>query len=388
MHSTIRKVAIATGLVCGVLLLCLTATAASNETAGLLHVQPTPTEVVFQQGVDGYDGCEDTYIESANAEQNACLGQLLLVRGRDTTSSLLRFDVSSVPSDATIVEAYLELHADPIGPQGVLDLEVGAFGLLKDWAACEATWIAASGAVDWEEAGASGPEDRGVIAADSGIVTGAGWYYHKVTKLVQNWVLDGSSNKGLLVCSTDPSYSELYRFCSAEYPGIGSRPRLRVRYVVSGEVPTPVPPVPDLPQLVMSFQQGAEGYAGCTDTYIDSNGPDVNHGQDQLMLVRGRGNTSSLIQFDVSALPADVVILQAYLQLRASEESTTRPLEVTCYPVFKGWVAGEATWNNATASAAWEESGCTGSTDRPVTPGDREKLNGAGWCQWKVTDMV
>jgi len=388
MRSMMRKLAVVTGLVSVVLFLLLTVTAASDESPGLLGVQPTPIEVVFQQGTDAYDGSEDTYIELANPEQNACTGQLLLVRGRDSTSSVLRFDVGSVPSNATVVEAYLEMYADPANAQGELDLEVGAFGLLKEWEACEATWTAASDAVDWEGAGASGSSDRTSIASDSGIVTGPGWYYHNVTGLVQNWVLDASSNYGLLVASTDQRYAELYQFCSAEYPTVGLRPRLRVRYIATGVAPPPVPPMPDLPRSSLSLQQGADGYVGCTDTYIELSDPDANHGQDQLLLVKGRVNTSGLVRFDVSQLPSDAVIFEAYLQLLASGDSSTQPLEVASFQVLKPWSASEATWNNATAGTLWEEAGSTGAADRPATPSDREMLNGAGWCQWNVTNMV
>lgn len=388
MRSMMRKLAVVTGLVSVVLFLVLTVTAASDESAGLLDMQPTPTEVVFQQGTDAYDGCEDTYIELANPEQNACLGQLLLVRGRDSTSSALRFDVSSVPSNATVVEAYLEMYADPANPQGELDLEVGAYGLLKEWSACEATWAAASDTADWGEAGALGSSDRASTAADKGIVTGPGWYYHKVTGLVQNWVLDASSNNGLLVTSTDQRYAELYQFCSAEYPTVGLRPRLRVRYIVTGVAPPPIPPMPDLPRSSLSLRQGVDGYVGCTDTYIEMSDPDANHGQDQLLLVKGRVNTSGLVRFDVSQLPSDVVVFEAYLQLLASGDSSTQPLEVASFQVLQPWSASEATWNNATAGTLWEEAGSTGAADRPTIPSDREMLNGAGWCQWNVTDMV
>ena len=388
MRSMMRKLAVVTGLVSVVLFLLLTVTAASDESPGLLGMQPIPTEVVFQQGTDSYAGSEDTYIESANPDQNACLGQLLLVRGRDSTSSALRFDVSSVPSNATVVEAYLEMYADPANPQGELDLEVGAYGLLKEWSDCEATWTAASDTADWEEDGALGSSDRASTAVDKGIVTGPGWYYHKVTGLVQNWVLDASSNNGLLVASADQRYAELYQFCSAEYPTVGLRPRLRVRYVVTGVAPPLVPPMPDLPRSSLSLQQGVDGYVGCTDTYIELSDPDANHGQDQLLLVKGRVNTSGLVRFDVSQLPSDVVVFEAYLQLLASGDSSRQPLEVASYQVLNPWSAGEATWNNATTGTLWEEAGSTGATDRPATPSDREMLNGAGWCQWNVTDMV
>jgi len=379
MHNTIKNMAIVAGLVSALLLVSLTATAAFDDQSGLLAVQPTPVEVILRE-------CEDTYIEVYNANDNFCAEPLLLVRGEGVTSALLRFDVSSIPSNATIVEAYVETYADPSSNSE--ELEVSVFGMLKGWVACEATWNAASDTAVWQEAGASGSEDRAAIPADTAIAAGWDWYYHNVTKLVQNWVLDANSNKGLLLCSTDARYPLLYQFSSADSLAEDKRPRLRVKYVVTGEVPTPVPPLPTWATTVITLQQALDGYTGCSDTYIDSDAPNGTHGQRQVLLVKGRGNASSLIKFDVSSLPTDAVIFEAYLQLRASGDSAVQRLQVASHAVTRGWDADEATWLNATGAEAWEEAGCTGSTDRAEIPTDREMLHGPGWCQFNVTDIV
>jgi len=386
MRGAIRNVAIIIGLLSALLLISLTVAAASDDQAELLAGQPTPTEVIFQQGVDGYTGCEDTYIETYNAGENYCAEDLLLVRGEESTSALIRFDVSSIPSNATIVEAYLETYADPSSSSQ--ELEVSVFGLLRDWEACEATWNEASVGSAWETAGAMGLTDRAVVPADRAIVSGGGWYYHNVTDLVQQWVLDSSSNKGILLGSDDPRYGVLYQFSSAECPTVGQRPRLRVKYLVTGVVPTPKAPLPMWPTTVMTFQQALDGYTGCADTYIDSSSPGANYGQDQVLMVRGRGNTSSLLKFDISGIPSDAVIFEAYLQMKAAEESDAQELQVASHAVQRYWAADEATWLNATVGTAWEGAGCTGETDRALVPSDREVLHGAGWCEFNVTDIV
>lgn len=384
MRNAIRGMAAVAALVCAFLFLSFMTIGASHQQLSLLDAQPVPIEVIFQQGVDGYTQCEDTYIEHATG--NHCLKDHFLVRGRDYTSALIRFDVSSIPNSATIVEAYLETYADVTSSP--LELEVGAFGVLKDWAACEATWELASGVIAWQQPGAMGVEDRAVIAVDSEIIVGPGWCYHNVTKLVQNWVLGASSNKGVILSGEDPRYSALLQFASAQHPSVELHPRLRVKYIVTGQVPTPVPPPPVLPTTVITLQQTLDGYTGSEDTYIDASAPNVNNEGGQLFLVRGRTNTSGLIRFDIPALPRDVKVLKAYLQVYASEQSSPSHLQVASHRVLRPWKASEATWLNATASALWEEAGCTGATDRAVPPSDRGMLHGPGWFQFNVTEIV
>jgi len=375
-----------TGLLAVLFLISVAATAAPKDEAGALAVQSTPTEVIFQQGVDNYTGCDATYIDLYYPDANLCQNQFLLVSGNSTRSALLRFDVSTIPADATVLEAYLEAYAHP--ESGVNPLEAGAFGLWRDWAACEATWLSATTTIAWQTPGALGVEDRAAVAADKEILAGPGWYYFNVTKWVQNWVLNPNTNHGLGLFGTDPRYAELYKFVSTQNPTVELRPRLRVKYVLTGQAPAPVPIRQMLPTGVMTFQQGLDCYMGAVDTWIDSNAPGANYDSGQLLLVRSRLNTSSLLRFDLSALPAQIVLVEAYLQLRASEESSVLPMHVASYAVKRPWLASEATWLNATAGQTWEEAGCRGPTDRAALPSDRENLHGAGWWQFNVTDIV
>lgn len=367
-------------------LMTLFVTVASTNTTRALAAQPTPAEVVLQQGVDGYTGCTDTYLDLFNSDENHCHDQFLLLSGSPSRSPLLRFDVSGIPSTATVLEAYLELYADP--SSGLSPLETGVFGLSKAWIGCEATWNNATATDAWQTPGALGASDAAMLSSDRDLIAGQGWYVLNVTGLVQNWMLDASLNQGVIVRSLDQNYSGLYKFVSIAHPSSELHPRLRVRYVDTGHAPQPYPTRQIAATGVLTFQQGLDGYAGCLDTYIDSNDPEQNLSQNQVLMVRGRMNTSALLHFDLSSLPSHIQVVDARLQMRATDDSSVSDLQLACYTVLRPWKIDEATWSFASVGQAWETSGCQGTGDRTEVPVDREVLHGAGWWQFNVTEMV
>ena len=82
--------------------------------------------VVFRRGQDGYDGCADTYISEFSPNLNFGYGELQLgEKGR--ISLLIRFDVSTVPSDVFIHEATLWLYAHNYGQRE------GPIGSKQNW---------------------------------------------------------------------------------------------------------------------------------------------------------------------------------------------------------------------------------------------------------------
>ena len=383
MCGRLGKIACLGVLLAALLFLTLAATGAADPPRPAAAAPSV--EIVFQQGVDRYAGGSDTYIEFFRPDSNFCGEQLLLVSGTPR-AALIRFDVSSIASNANIVEAYLEVNAVPEG--GVSSLEVGAYGLSEGWSECESTWTHATTGKAWQVPGAMGVQDGAAVANDKELLSGSGWYRFNVTMLVRNWVQRDALNKGVVLRSADPRGAEVYKFASNSYPSPELRPRLRVLYSGTCAAPTPVPLQQIVPTGVMTFQQGLDGYSACLDTFIDSNELGMNYGSDQVLLVRGRRNTSTLVRYDVSSLPPQIMVVEAYLQVYARSDSAVLPLEVACHPVLRPWDASVATWLNATASQAWAAPGCQDSRDRIDPPSDREILHGAAWWQFNVTHLV
>jgi hypothetical protein len=72
------------------------------------HAQEGSRTVTFRQGEAGYLGCADTRISEERPTTNLGDGELIIgMKGRVAT--LIRFDVSSIPSNAIVQEATLGL---------------------------------------------------------------------------------------------------------------------------------------------------------------------------------------------------------------------------------------------------------------------------------------
>ncbi len=193
---------------------------------------PPPTTVVFRQGENGYDGSRDTYISRWAPEENYGPGQFLSIRGPDTFSALLYFDLSPLPEHAHVLTATLGLYALTRSNEVVV-MPVSAYEMLRPWDEMAATWITATTGVPWSVPGANGVGvDRSGTKADSVFLHGVGsWYHWDVTPLVQSWVEGRSQNLGLLLRGEGEGKVQ-YDFASSGYYKPERRPFLQVDYWV------------------------------------------------------------------------------------------------------------------------------------------------------------
>ena len=78
----------------------------------------------------------------------------------------------------------------------------------------------------------------------------------------------------------------------------------------------------------LTLQPGQNGYAGVTDTVLDSWEPSTNHGADATLEWRGTTTApakSGLVKFNLSGLPAGIVVNKATLSYNATLRRRTRP---------------------------------------------------------------
>ncbi len=203
---------------------------------------PPPTgEVIYtlQQGVDGYDGCEDTRISEHNPDQNFA-NQELVVGDRARVNTLIRFDLSPVPWYATILEATLGLHVANYGQRPSQAAIIATYPVTRTWSETEATWIKATNRDNWALPGCNDLEsDRSPVALDSRSLHELGWYTWDVTDAVQRWLRDPASNKGLYLQQTNTEVGGEYDIRESEYPGPAMRPYLIIRCKLIPPTPTP-----------------------------------------------------------------------------------------------------------------------------------------------------
>ena len=198
-----------------------------------------PSVAVVQQGLDGYEGCVDTYIQFYMPDDNFCDSHELSVGSTNKAALVLRFDLTELPDTAfglnresVVQEATLSLY----GIQGTRDTVIGAYIPGREWDACAVTWNQ-----PWQEPGADGADDRGAEPWQE--VTSprmSDWIEFEVTELVQNWLSDPATNRGLMIKSFDVRWPSHHIFFSSNHPATTSRPKLTIRYEPVRATRTPV----------------------------------------------------------------------------------------------------------------------------------------------------
>ena len=148
----------------------------------------------------------DTYIDSNSKNNNYGSATSLVVNkgggGIGSERPLLRFDLTSLPSGATITGATLKLNAT--ANSGVFDINV--YELIEAWD--EGVGNANSDAASWDDrldgvawTNAGGTFDPTIVATSNNTATGI--HSWDITSLVQAWASGSKVNNGLILGSPD-----------------------------------------------------------------------------------------------------------------------------------------------------------------------------------------
>ncbi len=186
------------------------------------------TEVVLQDGLNTYTGTRDTYI--FNTDPTLARGNEITfiqdneTNGDITRTSLLSFDLSSIPSGSTITSATLEFNVDTEG-QGF-----NMFRMLQAWD--EAT-------VSYSSLGNRHYASNGTDAEST---VDANWpgndtYVGPITvtvpiSTIQDWIDGTMTNNGWLMVATDLA-GDGQQLSSRESVDQAVRPKLTIGYIAS-----------------------------------------------------------------------------------------------------------------------------------------------------------
>lgn len=230
----------------------------ANSAEGLVDVTVSGADTkisVFGDatGSDFPGTMEDTFA-SLNTDINSAGETLNLYSWSPTTphkvanTILVKVDLSAIPQYATIVDAQLQLYMNT--GLGAIDYTTSVHKVIgKDPILSQVNGYNAFNGEPWAPVPAGTtyndvPMGLANIdaAADSVIVNNeSGYVAWAVTNMVQEWVEDSATNKGLLIKGEDnPTETGRY-FFSSESPSADLRPKLILRYTT-----TPPPP-----QLIM-----------------------------------------------------------------------------------------------------------------------------------------
>ena len=202
-------------------------------------------QIILQQGLNSYGGCTDTYMQEGSPTGNYSSNTFLRVCGFNSPNrqrGLIKFDVSSIPTTATITNATLYLYAYS-GLQ--TDARGGSYGIYRTyerWTPAETSWTIAKGTTAWTVAGGGGynPTPNGTAAKQN--TTGV-WYAFDMTAIIQFLITNPDYNFGFLIKCLDESYSNQDMFYSAEGATTSLRPKLVITDLVTCTVTTTVNPV-------------------------------------------------------------------------------------------------------------------------------------------------
>ncbi len=154
--------------------------------------------------------------------------------------SLLRFDLSGIPANATITSATLSLwltddFSDNAGTFNV-------YRVKRAWTEDGATWNAAATGSNWNTPGLDLTTDAEGAAIASRVMTAGAANGEKQWTLdpakVQEWVAGTLANNGLLL-KAGLEQNDQYRFASSDYVLPGWRPKLVIHYTLPTPTPTP-----------------------------------------------------------------------------------------------------------------------------------------------------
>ena len=211
----------------------------STPTPSPTATTPSPIATIeLQNGLNGYAGCEDTFIDIFAQSSNFGNNDIMELRAKHEKNLLMRFDLSaldSLPVGATIDTAALSLWCTNQSNES--PIEVNSYRLLRTWDELQATWLQARSGDPWGEPGAfQMGVDRAPETSTLGVLDRKDmWMHLDWTFLVSQWRDNPSINHGAVISGTGWAHVS-YWFAGSEHATQSIRPRLVVTY--TNPIPT------------------------------------------------------------------------------------------------------------------------------------------------------
>lgn len=253
--------------------------------------------------------------------------------GANERSCLLRFDLSSIPSNALVHGAELTFTAKDLGGK-----KYRIHKMLKDWSELGVTWNRYTSESLWSTPGAKGFSDRGDTICEFTGETGRLSYALNTALIatIQSWV-DGATNSGLGIETTDAPAGLLA--------------------LQSSEVGV------DVPQLKVWYSPFSVRLAPTASTTIKQSTPTKNFAQETTCVAKRVGlngvEEACLLRWDLSVLPPNTEVTSVVFEL-------VHPHQTSRYDILglkKPWTELEATWLNYAASSPWGAAGAKSGAD-------------------------
>jgi len=198
-----------------------------TATKGLSIIVGNSTSVTLQDGLNGYSGTRDTWLNSDYPDSN----NGTLDRGHLQYSTpdcqLHRFDLSSIPAGSTVNSATIYFYAATLTGTP----SVSCYRVLTHWDEMQATWNSRLTGTAWGAPGMLSGTDYNATAIGSATISAVGWVSFSITSTVQGWVSNTYANEGVMYKLTSAGHAtvDLREFSTA-----AQRPELVVNYTPGG----------------------------------------------------------------------------------------------------------------------------------------------------------
>jgi predicted phosphodiesterase len=212
---------------------------AANSIPSFMTAHELPITVIFQKGVSpepSYTGVADTYISLF--EPNANFGGSTTIKLHSGMGGgeriLIKFDISRIPTWATVTEA--TLHFFGWYRDGVCPINTYAYKVKRHWDESEASWNQATSTDFWSQPGCNDPVyDYDPTSVTTAALSYTNQCYWDITPLVQHWVADPPMNNGVLLICEDVDQD--VSFGSSEWSVPSERPHLEMTYYLTASSP-------------------------------------------------------------------------------------------------------------------------------------------------------
>lgn len=386
-------------------------------------LQAQATTLVLQEGVDGYAGTTDTKFYNWDANTNHGNHESLEHSTSRSTTSLLRFDLSSVPAGSTVATAQISLYLKWSDAGAGQNRTAQLHQMAVDWQENQATYKVRATGQPW--AGTKGPQsgsDYATTPAASAQSGQAGvWITWEVGPLVQSWLNNPASNFGVILL--DPNgYSDGANrsYASSENSTVAWRPKLTMTLgapptatstnsPTATAMPSPTPtatpsptatatatepvevtPTQAGPQSVV-LQQGVNGYSGMADVKFYNWDANTNYGPHESLETTSSRSTASLLRFDLRTIPTNSAVTTAQLSLYLKWSDAGNELRTgELHRLLVDWTEAAVTYNQRLAGQPWAStSGPQAGADYAIMPTASTQSGPAGvWLTWDVTNLV
>jgi len=336
---------------------------------------------------------QDSWIdESQPADSNGNDNNLNIgFDGVDESRALLRFDLSSVPAGSSVLSATAWFYIAGSHPEGAIDLH-----------RVSANWE--EGTATWHEFGDSFYGD--IIASIPAQNTSAKWVALNLTAQAQAWI-NGEDNHGIVLRSMVAGLAANYASSeSSEAPYlklvVGTVPALPGSISVTGTLADGVSHGITRDQVVLrqypasNLESRVDGASG-KDVMLDSSFSDRNYGDHELGLSSNPSwLLSSLLHFEIPALPPDATIESAELMLyhKNTTSSGANP-GGQVFRVTRDWIEGNqggagaadgATWDAWNGIDNWTAAG--GDFDAQAIAATGISTSASDWESWEIKSLV